>query len=63
MKCLSLELEEKLSLFENIESSQTQKKFRYDIVGRGRQDFSQIGIVRSKPGRGDAINTQSMSCR
>ena len=38
-------------------------KFFQPILGRGRQDFSQLGICRSKPGRGDAISTQSMSCR
>jgi tRNA-specific adenosine deaminase 1 len=39
------------------------KRFKTEVMGRGRQDFSQVGIVRSKPGRGDAITTQSMSCR
>lgn len=32
------------------------------VVGRGRENWSQRGIVRTKPGRGDAPSTKSVSC-
>lgn len=31
-------------------------------VGRGREDWSKRGIVRTKPGRGDAPSTKCVSC-
>lgn len=30
---------------------------------RGRTDFAKVGLVRTKPGRNDSPNTESMSCR
>ena len=34
-----------------------------DGVIRGRVDFSQVGRLRTKPGRVDSETTNSMSCR
>jgi tRNA-specific adenosine deaminase 1 len=43
-------------------SGRIRKKFKDDRLGRGRQDYSKLRIVRTKPGRGDAQSTESVSC-